>query len=195
MPPSAVKTIRDLIYWQYAKIISESAGAGKRQYGFVMDRFKKLASEEISWSTSIREYVKEREKAGECIYCGGRKDLTLDHILPRFRGGPDLPDNAVWVCKNCNSSKGSKRLYEWYGLDRRYDIPRIAEGKYLKLLYALHEQMNTLDTKEVSQLCPKCDLRQECPEKEKLTVYCLEGLFCERSRQETGPRQGASPDL
>jgi len=58
-----VKSFRDLIYWQYAKIISESAGAGKRQYGFVMDRFKKLVSGEISWSTSIREYVKEREKA------------------------------------------------------------------------------------------------------------------------------------
>jgi hypothetical protein len=30
MPPSAVRSIRDLIFWQYAKIISsESAGAGK----------------------------------------------------------------------------------------------------------------------------------------------------------------------
>jgi len=65
VPPPVVKSIRDLIFWQYAKIISESAGAGKRQYGFVMDRFKKLTSEEISWSTSIREYVKEREKAEE----------------------------------------------------------------------------------------------------------------------------------
>jgi len=26
MPPRAVKTIRDLIFWQYAKIIAESAG-------------------------------------------------------------------------------------------------------------------------------------------------------------------------
>jgi len=96
-PPPAVKTIRDLIYWQYAKIISESAGAGKTRYGFVMDRFKKLTSGEISWSTSIREYVKERERGEECIYCGGKMTLTLDHILPRSRGGPDLPDNAVWV--------------------------------------------------------------------------------------------------
>lgn len=115
-----MKTIRDLIHWQYAKIISESAGAGKRQYGFVMDRFKKLASGEISWSTSIREYVKERERPEECIYCGGKKDLTVDHILSRSRGGPDSPDNAVWVCRACNCSKSDKRLYEWYELDRRY---------------------------------------------------------------------------
>jgi len=35
MPPLVVKCVRDLVFWQYTKIISESAGAGKRQYGFV----------------------------------------------------------------------------------------------------------------------------------------------------------------
>jgi hypothetical protein len=177
LPPSAVKTIGDLIFWQYAKIISQSAGYGKKEFGFVMNRFKKLSSGEMNWSTSIREYVKEREKTDECIYCGSKTDLTLEHILPRSRGGPDLPDNAVWVCKKCNSSKGDKRLYEWYGIDRRYEVPRIAEGKYLKLLYSLHEKMGTLAISDVRQLCPKCDLANKCPKKEKLTVFCLEGIF------------------
>ena len=99
-----------------------------------MDRFKKLSSGEISWSGSIHEYVKEREKKDECIYCGKKGNLTLEHILPRCRGGVDSPDNAVFVCKSCNSSKGGKRLYEWFGLENRYGVPRIAEGKYLKLL-------------------------------------------------------------
>lgn len=93
-----MKTIGDLIFWQYAKIISQSAGYGKKEFGFVMNRFKKLSSGEINWSTSIREYVKEKEKKDECIYCGKKTDLTLEHILPRSRGGPDLPDNAVWAC-------------------------------------------------------------------------------------------------
>ncbi len=177
MPPSAVKTIRDLIYWQYAKIISESAGYGKKQYGFVMNRFKALQSGKISWSTSIREYIKEREKTDVCIYCGSKRDLTLEHILPRSRGGRDSTDNAVWVCKKCNSSKSSKRLYEWYELDRRYELPRIAEGKYLKLLYSLHEENGTLDISNVSKLCDCYDLFAKCPEKKKLTVYCLEGVF------------------
>ena len=142
-----------------------------------MNRFKALQLGEISWSTSIREYIKEREKPDICIYCGSKSDLTLEHILPRSRGGPDTPDNAVWVCRKCNSSKGSKRLYEWYELDRRYEVPRIAEGKYLKLLYSMHEENGTLDICDVSELCGCCDLFKKCPEKKKLTVYCLEGIF------------------
>ncbi len=43
MPPKAVRTVRDLIYWQYAKLIAESAGYGKtRNYGFIIDRFNQL---------------------------------------------------------------------------------------------------------------------------------------------------------
>jgi len=139
MPPAAVRTIRDQIYWQYAKIISNSAGEGKENYGFIMNRFKELKSGNIEWSSAIREYVKERQIGGSCVYCGSRAQLTLEHVLPRARRGPDVADNAVWVCKSCNSSKGSKRLYEWYGLENRDAVPRVAEGKYLKLLYALHE--------------------------------------------------------
>ena len=145
-----------------------------------MDRFSKLRNGGISWSTSIREYVKEREKKDVCIYCGSKRDLTLEHILPRSRGGPDITDNAVWVCRKCNSSKGSKRLYEWYGLKNRYKVPRIAEGKYLKLLYSMHEELGTLEVHDVSRLCGKCDLYEKCPEKEKLTVYCLEGMFIKK---------------
>jgi hypothetical protein len=76
-----------------------------------------------------------------------------------------------------NSSKGDNRLYEWFGLDNRYRIPRIAEGKYLKLLYSLHERNGTLKLSDVSALCPRCDLESKCPEKQKLTVYCLERVF------------------
>ncbi len=176
MPPSAVKTVKDLLYWQYAKIISNSAGAGRQNYAFIMDRFKRLRSGDIQWSSSIREYVKEHERPDRCVYCGARADLTLEHMLPRARSGPDLPENAVWVCGGCNSKKGSKRLYEWYGLESRNSLPRIAEGKYLKLLYSLHEERGTLDAAPFD-LCPSCDLGAKCPIEGKLSVYCLEGPF------------------
>ncbi|MFH2110535.1 MAG: HNH endonuclease, partial [Candidatus Bathyarchaeota archaeon] len=73
MPPNAVKTLRDLLYWQYAKLISESAGFGKANYAFMMDRFKRLQVGDLEWSSSIREWLRERESPGSCIYCGSRE--------------------------------------------------------------------------------------------------------------------------
>ena len=183
MPPSAVKTIKDLIYWQYAKLISKSAGFAMNNRAFQMDRFIKLRNGEIVWSSTIREYIKEHEKANECIYCGSKNKLERDHILPKSRGGPDTVENSIWVCKPCNLNKGDKRLYEWKGFYHRDDIPRIAEGKYLKLLFELHDQSGTLnlDHKQlVSNLCPQCDLNNICESANqvgKLNVFCLEGMF------------------
>ncbi|MCX6800620.1 MAG: HNH endonuclease [Candidatus Diapherotrites archaeon] len=177
MPPSAVKSIRDLIFWQYAKLVSKSAGFGINARAFQMSTFKKLQSEEMQWSGTIREYVKEHEKPNECIYCGVKTNLTLEHILPKCCGGPDSTDNSVWICKSCNSKKGGKRLYEYFGLGNKDKIPRIAEGKYLKLLYSLHEKKGTLNETDLSKFCEVCDLGAKCPKKAKLTVYCLEGAF------------------
>jgi hypothetical protein len=141
MPPTAVKTIHDLINWQYAKIIAQSAGMGKTQWGFVMERFKKLQSGEIGWNW-LREYIKEREDPDHCAYCGIEGTLTLEHLFPRSLHGPDEEKNVVWVCAQCNSSKGDRRLYEFWAIRHglkaaKYEVPRIPEGKYLKLTYDL----------------------------------------------------------
>jgi 5-methylcytosine-specific restriction endonuclease McrA len=182
MPPAAVRTIRDQIFWQYAKLISKSAGL-KGQRAFQMSRFIQLRDGKIVWSSTIREWLREYEKPDECIYCGVKGPLTIEHILPRSCGGPDIPDNAIRVCTACNTGKGGKRLYEWKSLKEKDNIPRIAEGKYLKLLYDLHEQAGTLniDKKDLSnKLCPICNMRPSCVKEgtaEQLTVYCLEGLF------------------
>jgi len=179
MPPRAIRTLKDLLFWQYAKIISESAGFGKSNYGFIMDRFKRLRSGEIEWSSSIREWIHEMENPDRCIYCGADEKLIVEHMIPLSRGGPDHPDNAVMVCAGCNSSKGDRRLYEFYGLENRNRIPRIAEGKYLKLLYDELDQRGLLETdrKGIPDLCDRCDLGEKCPVPEDLTVYCLEGVF------------------
>jgi len=177
MPPSAVKTIKDLIFWQYAILISKSAGFGLKARAFQMKKFKQLQSGEIVWSTNVREWIKEHEKPNECIYCGSQEKLTTEHILPRSRGGPDSTDNVIRVCSSCNSSKGPKRLYEWFTRAKKDSIPRIAQGKYLKLLYTLHEQNGTLDR---DILCDSCDMEKICISEgieNKLTVYCLEGCF------------------
>jgi len=181
MPPAAIKTIKDLIFWQYAKLISKSAGFGIQARAFQMKKFKELQTGKIQWSSSVREWLKEHEKPNECIYCGSKENLTIEHLLPKNKGGPDIPDNTILACKKCNSSKGKKRLYEWFGLKNKDKIPRIAEGKYLKLLYQIHEKNNTLNA---TLLCNKCDLQNECKKEntyKKLSVYCLEGCFKSKS--------------
>ena len=180
MPPPAVKTVQHIIYWQYAKIISEAMGLGKKNYGMIMSKFTQLKNGEIHWSSSVTEYLRERENPNTCIYCGAEEKLTLEHILPRCCGGEDTPDNVVMVCKHCNSSKGGKRLYEWQKLEKKDKHHRIAEGKYLKYLYSLHEKRGTLDVSDVRELCPECDMDKRCAEEgsvEKLSVYCIEGCF------------------
>lgn len=45
-----------------------------------------------------------------CQYCGavpGRNQLTVDHVLPRSRGGSHDWTNLVTACKQCNQKKGS----------------------------------------------------------------------------------------
>ena len=44
-----------------------------------------------------------------CQYCGKQtKDLTLDHVLPRHRGGKHEWDNIVAACKHCNHRKAGR---------------------------------------------------------------------------------------
>jgi 5-methylcytosine-specific restriction endonuclease McrA len=44
-----------------------------------------------------------------CQYCGYSGDsLTLDHVLPRSKGGGDTWENMVAACVQCNVKKGSR---------------------------------------------------------------------------------------
>src|SRR5699024_2739304 len=48
-----------------------------------------------------------RARDRRCGYCGGRPE-TVDHILPRSRGGTLTWDNAVAACLRCNHRKGNR---------------------------------------------------------------------------------------
>ena len=43
----------------------------------------------------------------ECV-CGSKKELTIDHVLPRSKGGKNTWDNLVTCCSKCNLKKGNK---------------------------------------------------------------------------------------
>jgi 5-methylcytosine-specific restriction endonuclease McrA len=41
-----------------------------------------------------------------CQYCGARSNLTVDHVIPRSKGGTSEWDNIVASCAPCNRRKG-----------------------------------------------------------------------------------------
>ena len=50
-----------------------------------------------------------------CQYCGRRpreSELTIDHVIPRSRGGHTIWENVVLACTTCNVQKGSRLLEE-----------------------------------------------------------------------------------
>lgn len=50
-----------------------------------------------------------RRDGYRCQYCGCKtKELTLDHIIPKSRGGADTWDNLTTACKKCNNKKGNR---------------------------------------------------------------------------------------
>jgi 5-methylcytosine-specific restriction endonuclease McrA len=42
-----------------------------------------------------------------CVYCGSAGRLTLDHVVPRSRGGDSVWENVVSSCAPCNLRKGN----------------------------------------------------------------------------------------
>jgi hypothetical protein len=149
MPPKNVRTIRELVYWEYAKLIAGSAVGDRKNYGFVMHIFRRLKEGQISPSAIIHENKMLVECECCCAYCGGKENLQWEHIIPRSRGGPDTIDNMVQACRECNASKGAKDLFEWYG-HRRDELPRVVLGKYLKLVFEQHECRGTLDSSDLN---------------------------------------------
>ncbi|MBC7660043.1 MAG: HNH endonuclease [Chitinophagaceae bacterium] len=61
-----------------------------------------------------RQNVFKRDKY-VCQYCSKKlseKHATIDHIIPRSKGGSDTWENTVCCCVSCNSKKGSRTLEE-----------------------------------------------------------------------------------
>jgi 5-methylcytosine-specific restriction endonuclease McrA len=70
----------------------------------------------------LRDYVKPQKQVAftrfnlflrdefSCQYCGGRRDLTFDHVIPRAHGGVTSWQNVVAACAPCNLRKGSQTL-------------------------------------------------------------------------------------
>jgi hypothetical protein len=61
--------------------------------------------------------ILERD-GGECVWCRrplapGDRDLSLDHLIPRLKGGPAWPENELASCRPCNRRRGHIAPAAW----------------------------------------------------------------------------------
>ena len=70
------------------------------------------------WRKSLHGYTGKR-----CIYCGNNSE-SIDHVLPRSKGGLSVTENCVPACLSCNGSKTDNDAFDWYRKQRFYDPRR-----------------------------------------------------------------------
>ncbi len=89
-----------------------------------------------------------------CQYCGSRgRDLTLDHVVPRHRGGKHTWENLVSACRACNHRKGGKTLEE-----ARLTLRRAPYQPRVSTYYILHQYLQTYG--EWQKFIPEWELRE-----------------------------------
>ena len=71
----------------------------------LLTTFDRLPHKEVRYS---RHNIYERD-GNRCMYCGvKRKDLNLDHVIPREHGGQSTWENIVCACVECNTRKANR---------------------------------------------------------------------------------------
>ena len=67
----------------------------------------------------MRQTKRERvwmRSGGLCAYCGmplSVREMTMDHVVPRSRGGESRVANLVAACATCNVAKGARTAEEF----------------------------------------------------------------------------------
>ena len=95
---------------------------------------KRKVSPEV-WGISLEEQLRDTvfSKTNEkCFYCGTtitRKHFTIDHVIPRKKGGTDLITNLVPACSYCNGLKAAMLLEEFRDVFEQVFGHRVFEGE------------------------------------------------------------------
>lgn len=72
-------------------------------------KYIKLPFTRMRVTQPTRNMIYQRD-GNKCQYCGSTKRLTIDHVIPRSKGGGDTWDNLVVACSSCNTKKSDKLL-------------------------------------------------------------------------------------
>ena len=130
-------------------MVHAAVAAGKVRYEslhfVIRDRFR---NGYLSGTMKMRPlHDDEKTKiahATTCCYCGREAKLSLDHLIPRFKGGPDAEDNITYACRSCNSSKRARDMVVWLVSKNRFPAVLVFR-RYLKLAARYCEDANLME--------------------------------------------------
>ncbi len=72
-----------------------------------------LVAKRLTKSSFRREIIDAWD--GACAYCGCQPEkVTLDHVIPKAKGGTTDRANLVPACAGCNVSKNHCDVWAWY---------------------------------------------------------------------------------
>ncbi len=91
-----------------------------------------------------------RRDRGQCQYCGSAKQLTIDHVIPRSKGGKTSWTNLVTACNRCNVLKGDKTL-EQVDMQLRTE-PFVPSLSYFLASYAERQALEWLPYLDTAML-------------------------------------------
>lgn len=105
-------------------------GVHWKQRGGVLtwERFTRLVRarmmfDKARWDTHLRQEP--------CVYCGrtlGFDKMTIEHVIPRSRGGIDSSRNKVGCCGPCNRNRGAKPLLHFLLQRQGIDVSRALQN-------------------------------------------------------------------
>jgi hypothetical protein len=95
----------------------------------------------LGWASKMYIKIIDRGDPDACAYCGvllEDTNRTIDHVVPRKRGGKDRLDNLCLACQPCNSRKGDMTADDFRAwreedlqrrrlIDDRYTAPRLTQ--------------------------------------------------------------------
>lgn len=159
------QTFGEYLHWAYANLqmMCFALGAGKEKFDrqcFSIRAKAFKAYQEGRWQIHdlLENNIAKIQSPDNCWYCGRRvknpKELTIDHIIPRSKGGTNDMDNVFMVCKNCNSSKRDMDVLEWFFTKREQFPPVEVIVHYLKQIniYASNSGLMDLSMEDVQNL-------------------------------------------
>ncbi len=145
-------TVREQIAWSYANLARAHAALedGVAKYRVVHHIIRnKMYHGLLSGKITMRSlYDDERLKMTApraCYYCGHGDNLTVDHLVPLVRGGPDEADNLIWACRSCNSSKHGRDMLVWAN-SKGFFPSILLLRRYIKIVARFCEEEGHMDT-------------------------------------------------